>query len=292
MEFIFDYMENDILRHKLNTLTRKIYGFDFENWMAGGYFEGDYIPFSFIQDGKILANVSANRMHFIQNGVPKYYIQLGTVMTDEAYRRQGLAGKLMGHIIKNYENKCDGIYLFSNRSALGFYRKTGFKESEQYLYSLKKAWRGGMQRGAAFRKTCGQDEQIKRKYMDAVRNCAVNSALEHVNKFGLQMFYTSDLQNVYYADDMDCFAIMEQTKDTLILKSIISKQHISMKDIVSHIGVTYNSLILGFTPASSDLDMFEVSVFDDKNDDRLFYRGEDLERIEKEKLFFPQLSHA
>ena len=54
MEFIFDYMENHTLRHKLNTLTQKIYGFDFENWMAGGYFEGDYIPYSFMQDGKIL----------------------------------------------------------------------------------------------------------------------------------------------------------------------------------------------------------------------------------------------
>lgn len=52
MEFVFDYMENDILRHKLNTLTQKIYGFDFENWMAGGYFEGDYIPYSFMQEGK------------------------------------------------------------------------------------------------------------------------------------------------------------------------------------------------------------------------------------------------
>lgn len=84
MELIFDYMENDMLRHKLNALTQKTYGFDFEDWMAGGYFEGDYIPYSFMQDGKILANVSANRMHFIQNGVPKYYIQLGTVTTDEA----------------------------------------------------------------------------------------------------------------------------------------------------------------------------------------------------------------
>ena len=106
MEFIFDYMENHTLRYKLNTLTQKIYGFDFENWMAGGYFEGDYIPYSFMQDGKILANVSVNRMHFIQKGVPKYYIQLGTVMTDEAFRKQGLAKKLVEHILKEYEDKC------------------------------------------------------------------------------------------------------------------------------------------------------------------------------------------
>ena len=39
MELVFDYMKNDTLRHQLNALTQKIYGFDFESWMAGGYFE-------------------------------------------------------------------------------------------------------------------------------------------------------------------------------------------------------------------------------------------------------------
>ncbi|MDC7288930.1 GNAT family N-acetyltransferase [Blautia schinkii] len=292
MELIFDYMGNDLLRYKLNDLTQKIYGFDFESWMTGGYFEGDYIPYSFMQDGKILANVSVNKMHFIQNGVHKYYIQLGTVMTDKAFRNQGLAGKLIKHILEEYTNKCDGIYLFSNQDALGFYRKIGFKESNQYQYSLKTEWSGRAENGCAFRKTCEHDEQIKQKYMDAVRNCAVNSALEHINKFGLQMFYTANLQNVYYADDIDCFAIIEKIEGTLFLQSIISKQYISMKDVISHIDAAYDSLILGFPPASYNFDMFEASVYDDKNDTRLFYCGKDLESIEKERLIFPRLSHA
>lgn len=292
MEFIFNYMENDVLRQRLNTLTQKIYGFDFENWMAGGYFEGDYIPYSFMQDGKILANISANRMHFMQNGVPKYYIQLGTVMTDEAFRNRGLAKKLMEHVLKEYEHKCDGIYLFSNPDALDFYRKAGFQESDQYQYSLKKEWLGRAKGDAFFRKTCEQDEQMKQKYIDAVRNCAINAAFEHINKFGLHMFYTASLHNVYYADDIDCFAIIEKSNDTLILKSIVSKQPISMKDVVSHIDAMYDSLILGFPPASGDLAMFETSVYDGRNDTRPFYRGKDLECIEKEKLCFPQLSHA
>ena len=63
----------------------------FESWVTGGYFEGDYIPYSFMEEGKIIANVSANKMTFLQNGVERNYIQIGTVMTDEAYRRQGLA---------------------------------------------------------------------------------------------------------------------------------------------------------------------------------------------------------
>lgn len=292
MELIFDYMKNDSLRHKLNDLTQKIFGFDLEDWMTAGYFEGDYLPYSFMEDGKILANVSVNRMSFVQNGVHKYYIQLGTVMTDKSYRKQGLARKLVEYILKEYESGCDGIYLFSNPDALGFYQKMGFKEGVEYQYYLKKDWAVHAKKHAAFKKADEQNEQIKQKYMDTIRHCAVNSALEHINKFGLQMFYTSDLHNVYYADDIDCFAIWEKLEDTLILKSIIRKQPISMKDIISHIDADYKYLKLGFPPCAGDACMFEASVNDDRQSVRLFYRGKDLGRIEKDKLFFPLLSHA
>lgn len=87
MELVSDYMRDDTMRHALNELTRKTFYFDFEDWVTWGYFEGDYIPYSFIEAGKMIANVSANRMTFLQNGVERNYIQIGTVMTDEAYRR-------------------------------------------------------------------------------------------------------------------------------------------------------------------------------------------------------------
>lgn len=53
-------------------------------------------------------------MHFVQNGEKRNYIQIGTVMTDADHRKQGLARKLMEHVIETYEGKCDGIYLFAN----------------------------------------------------------------------------------------------------------------------------------------------------------------------------------
>ena len=65
MELISDYMTDDSLRKLLNELTRKTFGFDFDGWVKGGFFEGDYIPYSFVEDGKMLSNVSANRMHFL-----------------------------------------------------------------------------------------------------------------------------------------------------------------------------------------------------------------------------------
>ncbi len=170
MEMITNYMKNTFLRHALNALTRQTFGFDFEAWVMNGYFEGDYIPYSFLENGKILSNASANKMQFIQNGVRKDYIQIGTVMTDIAYRKQGLAGKLVQQIIREYEGKCDGIYLFSDLGALDFYRKAGFQEGRQYQYELKKGCMGAPKKDALFKSVSGQDGQMRQLYMDTLRN--------------------------------------------------------------------------------------------------------------------------
>lgn len=60
--------------------------------------------------------------------VERTYIQIGTVMTRPEYRRRGLAGKLVKEIVKDYRDRCDGIYLFGNLSALDFYSELGFRK--------------------------------------------------------------------------------------------------------------------------------------------------------------------
>ena len=66
-----------------------------------------------------------------------------------------------------------------------------------------------MKKGNPFKSVDKQNKQIRLKYMDAVRNSAVNSAMEQVNKFGLWMFYTASLDTVYYSEDIDGYAVME-----------------------------------------------------------------------------------
>lgn len=291
MELISNYMRDDDLRHALNDLTQKTFCFNFEGWVTSGYFEGDYIPYSFIEDGKILANVSANRMQFMQNGVVKNYIQLGTVMTDEAYRRQGLAAKLIKHVVETYEKNCDGIYLFGNLEALGFYRKMGFREGLQYSCSVKKEYLPDAAT-PGFAPVDPENASMKEKYIDAVRNSAVNSSFEQINKFGLQLFYTSSLEGIFYAEDIDCFVSYEKDGATLILNSVISKNKVSLKDVLDRLEGGISEVRLGFTPLAEDLAMCDLTAFDGADDYRLFYIGDEITSLEKEKLYFPEFSHA
>lgn len=288
MEFICDYMKNAEQRHMLNELCRKTFWFDFEDWVVNGYFEGDYIPYSFVEDGRMLSNVSVNRMQFIQNGVRRDYIQLGTVMTDEANRNQGLAGKLIDMVLERYRDKCGGVYLFGNMEALDFYRRLGFSEMQECLYTLKKDC-GIAQHGEQFKPA---DTLMKQKYIDAVRRSAVNSSLEQVNKFGLQMFYTADLSGVYYAEDIDCFIVLEQEDGVTELQSVICGRSIPLSEVLCRIPAGWDTLRLGFSPAAHDEALFDAVPYDGADDYRLFYCGKDVDSIEKQRLYFPALSHA
>lgn len=299
MRLVKDYMKNDMLRHALNKLTEETFCFNFESWVMNGYFEGDYIPYSFEVDGKIISNVSVNRMHFVLNGEKRYYIQIGTVMTAAEYRNQGLAKKLLDLVIEEYKDKCDGIYLFGDLSALDFYKKMGFKERMQYQYTLKNNVRLDIQgrnltevHRDGFIKLDSSDEKLKEAYCEAVRNSVAIGAFEQENKYGLQMFYTANLENVYYSKSLDCFVAIEQDGDTIEIQSVISKKHIALETIISTINANYNVLKLGFTPRKDDMDLFNVTVFDGGDDYRLFCRGCGLEIIEQEKLYFPTFSHA
>ena len=291
MELISNYMRDDTSRHMLNDLTRKVFGFDFEGWVTGGYFEGDYIPYSFVDNGKIVSNVSANLMKFMQNGTERNYIQIGTVMTDPDYRKQGLAGKLIEHVIKEYENDCDGFYLFGNLNALDLYRKMGFETLNQYRYFVKDEYCHFGKSEKVFKPVNDMDDGIQKKYMDLVRNSSCHSSFEQINKYGLQMFYTSGFDNVFYCDDIDCFIVLEQEEGT-ILQSVLCKEKIALADVLKRIELPDNKCILGFTPLDEDKELCVSEVYDGADDYRLFYIGKEIESIERDKLYFPDLSHA
>ena len=291
MELISDYMKDDVRRHMLNDLTQKTFGFDFEGWVTGGYFEGEYIPYSLMEDNRIISNVSANKMRFMQNGEMKYYIQLGTVMTDEEYRKQGLASKIIKHVIGEYEKECDGIYLFGNLDALGFYEKMGFKKLNQYRYHIKDAYLESINSDKTFKPVIDMDDDIKKAYLKLVRECAYNSRFEQINKYGLQMFYTAGFDNVYHAQDIDCFIVLDYEEGT-ILQSIICNKKLPLSDIIDRIDIDDKRLMLGFTPCEEDMNICDCEVYDGADDYRLFYMGKELETIERDKLYFPELSHA
>ncbi len=75
---------------------------------------------------RIVANVSVDRMRFWKDGMEKHYIQLATVMTEEAFRNRDDRG-LMEFVEADFGEQTDGMFLFANDTVLTFYPKFGFR---------------------------------------------------------------------------------------------------------------------------------------------------------------------
>lgn len=89
------YRDNERYRKSFDELSKTTFDLSFEDWYQNGFWKEDYIPYSIVDGSKVVANVSVSKMKFNYNGKIKHYIQLGTVMTDKAYRNQGLIRRIM-----------------------------------------------------------------------------------------------------------------------------------------------------------------------------------------------------
>ena len=297
MELIRHYMENDRLRAALNALTRKTFGFDFEGWYAAGGWEGDYLPYALMDGGRMIANVSVNRMRFLQNGQERHYVQLGTVMTDEAFRRRGLASQLMRAAMDDMRGACDGFYLFGDLSALGFYDSLGFSRITETRYALREDARQTLSARAARREASArflpvnrEDAAIAARYRQALCESAACSALEHVNRRSLHLFYTRSMKTVRYCPEIDAFCVLGREDGETVLQSVLCAQRLPLEEILSRIDAPVDRL--GFAPEAADAALFEARPWDGGEDYRLFILGENLRAVQTDRLCFPALSHA
>ena len=132
--FLIQYQKEEKYRAAFNALAKKVFGISFEEWYAAGYWNEKYIPYTLFDGEHAVANISVNIMDFEVCGEKERYIQIGTVMTDENYRNQNLSRFLMEKVMEEWGSKCKFVYLYANKSVLGFYPKFGFYQVKEYEY--------------------------------------------------------------------------------------------------------------------------------------------------------------
>ena len=311
MRLIRDYMQDAAARAALGALTQAAFGFDFEAWAARGFCaHGAYVPYSFEEDGRILSNVSVNRMEFCLNGEKRRWLQLGTVATREDMRGRGLARRLVEIALADSMDGCDGVYLFANPEAAGFYEKCGFTRGIEYrsfpraeaylntdarLSSMRE--RGDsrvearLDTGARFVPVNPGDERALAAYQRAVHETEPYAALWQENGFGLAMFYTMNAENAYYCPALDAHAVVEDGS----LNAVFARNMPLLRAVLAALSASENvetPTVIGFTPRPEDADACIREPWDGGDDYRLYGRGRVLEEIAANRLCFPALSHA
>ena len=291
-ELIKAYQDNSTLRHSFNKLAEQTFGIDFEDWYQNGFWSNNYVPYSMLADGEIIANVSVNLMNFIWNGEKRFFIQLGTVMTREDYRNQGCIRGLMEEIEKDYGKKAEGMYLFANDSVLSFYPKFGYEKEMEYQYSKEVHICG--------ERTVKQIPMRKKSDWDklerAIRSSTIHSRFEMTENIQLIMFYVTKYmqENVYYIKESDSYVIAEIEEENLMIHAVYSQTSVKkgttvLDDIIRAFGEEIRYVTLGFTPLNTEgYTACEIQ----EDDTTLFLKGKSLTGFNKHKIMFPTLSHA
>ena len=133
-----NYSSDKKLRNYYNDFISKVFpGISFKDWHKLGFWTKDYIPFSIIESGKIISNVSAALMTTIVNGEKHRAIQIGAVGTLPEYRKKGFSKYLTNYVLDKYKNSVDHFFLFANDSVLDFYPKFGFKYINENIWVLE-----------------------------------------------------------------------------------------------------------------------------------------------------------
>src|ERR1700733_14658671 len=200
------YQEDSRCRTAFNNLVQKIFGFSFETWYQLGYWNDKYIPYTLFDEDRAVANVSVNIMDFNTSSEQKRYVQIGTVMTDEAYRNRQLSRFLVEKILAEWEGRCDFIYLYANKSVLTMYPKFGFThvKEHEYFKSIDK----NVKHSAC--KKLNMDMISNRDMLYSyAKNSAIFSKLSMQENADIVMFYCTSFlkENVYYIEALDTIAI-------------------------------------------------------------------------------------
>lgn len=286
-KFIKAYQSNDTYRNSFNELAQSVFALDFEDWYQNGYWTNKYIPYSFLHNDRVIANVSVNPMKFVHNGVVKNYVQLGTVMTDKTYRNQGLIRNIINEIESDYSNKVDGFFLFANKTVLDFYPKFGYERVREHSFYQHPVIHSEMTARKVPMKTRDDFKLME----EAVNNSCIQSRFWMIENMELIMFYVTCFmnQNIYEIKNQNAYVIAELNKGELFLHQVFSPEKVDLKQVIVSFGKEVQKVRLGFTPLEED--GFQWEEIKD-GDTVLHGKGSSFLELDKWMQRIPTLSHA
>lgn len=283
-----DFKHNVEIRTSFNLLTEEIYGFTFEEWYQQGYWGDRYIPYSLLDGDRVISNVSVNIIEFIIEGRNKTGIQIGTVMTDEKYRNQGLNKFLLKQVVDEWKGKSDFIYLFANDSVLEFYPKFGFELVPEYQHSKLIT----VNNIASNVKKLDMDDEKEREFLiETIKNSIPVSKVSMHDNNALIMFYCTSFMknNIYYVDELESVVIADFVGGILYIKDVFSIAEVSLRGIVAVIAKKdTKKAVLGFTPIDETDYQSDLLI----KEDILFVLKDQVDLFRDKHWMFPVLSHA
>jgi len=282
---LIGYQDFEPARRSFNTLARKTFGLDFEPWHRSGYWTRQYIPYSLSRDGEVVSSVSVNFMPMTLEGSGLTMVQIGTVMTDPAFRGQGLSRFLMETVLDEWSSKVDDIYLFANDEVLDFYPRFGFRKSGEVQCTA--AVSAGLPMRA---EKVDMERPENRENLERAIRATRGVSRFSMNNAGLAMFHlTGPLkEHVRHDPKTGAYLVAAVEGDLLRLDDVFCEGEVDLDRAVTAFGPEIRRVVFGFSPCWNEA--LERTVCEEE-DTTLFVLKNTIDFREK-GLRFPVLSRA
>lgn len=288
---------NQVRVDSFNELFSKTFGLSFES--VGG----DYEPHVLLQGDKVCANVSVNQMPMIYQGKRCFCIQLGSVMTDENYRKMGLGRYLLEQICKRWQEHCDMIFLFANDSVLEYYPKFGFQKKTEYEYSMAmgelcsteaESMNGEKSIHAKVEKLDMKDKANVELVNEFYQKKAPFSLLSMIDNKDIHEFYYESIfaDFVWYDKEKDLVYCVEEDENTIVVYDILGETSMSLSEVTARIAGNFEhvgQIRFEFTPINTT--GMDVKLHKEE-DTTLFVRGKMGTIFDENQMMFPENIHA
>lgn len=285
MELIKQIRDNTPLRESFFVLAEDVFDLSFRTWYQNGCWTERYIPYAMVDGNRVIANVSANIMDTLLCGKPKRLIQIGTVMTHPAYRRQGLSRALIEELLADWDEKVDGFYLYANETVREYYPRFGFIPEAEYQYSGAVTAQNG-----DFEKLDMENPVHREQLLQYYRSGNPFSALPSLQNEGLLLFYCLGFMRntVWYSRRLDAICIAEWEGDVLYCHDIFGTVKSGIDTVLSALAhPDSKKAVLGFTPSIDWGSAKKITC-----DDYLFIWQNGENPFRNAKVRMPLLSHA
>ncbi len=221
LDYFSNYWDKPELKKEFQNFTDSIFGLDFVLWKKNGYWDDDYMPFSFFKDGKVVSSVCLYKIAAIVNGKQTFVYQFSAVATLPEYRKKGLNKILTDRAMEVIEGTPDLTFLFSTDMAKPYYEKYGFIPSKEYYVSIDPSGSAGNMDGL---KPLGSADNnfIYKMIQEREPVSAVFASLNDK----LTMFHTFyKLEGkLYYIKEPDAIICMERKEGILTIYDIIARK--------------------------------------------------------------------
>lgn len=256
LQLVSGYKLDGKYGESFNRLATTVFGIDFRDWYEKGFWSDRYVCHSYVDGKKVIANVSTYKMDMVIAGEQKTAIQIGTVMTDPAYRGNGLAAKLMLTVLAQYERSADFTFLFANESVRDFYPKFGFRVQPESRFSIAVS-HGNASNTIGMKQlhpaTMPEDLQL---ILGIFSKRKLSPILDVIHTEPLLSFYclSEFCENIYYLQPLHSIAIFRIVEGTLHLYDVIRSHDFPFRRLMDYLGRSdIQKVVFHFTPDFKDL---------------------------------------